>query len=173
VARICAPPAVRRVTSRPEPTKTVSSTVTLFPSVGSAVTATISGPTRSRARPSDRSVVGSVRVRPSSVVNSVPCGRCRSTPGSSVARPTKPAKKGVAGWPYTSSRRSEVFDPARVHDRNPVRQCQCLVLVMGDQDGRHPQVALQAPQFTLQVLAQLAIQCRKRFIQQKQRRAVG
>ena len=62
----------------------------------------------------------------------------------------------------------ELLQPARFHDHDAIGHHERLALVVGDVDRRHPELALDASEFELHLLAQLAIERGKRFIQQQE-----
>src|SRR5581483_9823082 len=54
--------------------------------------------------------------------------------------------------------RAHLLDPAVVQDRDPVAHRERLLLVMRDEDERHAELALEAPELRLEPLAQLEVQ---------------
>ena len=64
----------------------------------------------------------------------------------------------------------ELDDTALAHDRDPVGQRQRLLLIVGDIDDGHAEVALHALDLALQLVAQLAIERAERLVHQQHRR---
>jgi hypothetical protein len=65
-------------------------------------------------------------------------------------------------------RRSRLDDTAIAHQRNPVREAQGLLLIVGDIQRRGPQPFLQSAEFAPHLLAQLGIEIRQWLIEQQQ-----
>ena len=78
-----------------------------------------------------------------------------------------PATKVVRGTLVDGLGRVALLDPALVHDRDPVRHRQRLLLVVGHVDERDPDVALDPLQLQLQALAQLQVERTERLVEQQ------
>ncbi len=66
----------------------------------------------------------------------------------------------------------QLLDPAGVHHRDAVRQRERLGLRVGDEHERDADVALQADQLDLHLLAQLRVERAERLVEQQQARPV-
>ena len=66
---------------------------------------------------------------------------------------------------------ADLLDASVVEDREPVAQRQRLVLIVGDDDERDADFALDLLEFDLHLLAQLEIQCAERLVEQQHPRA--
>ncbi len=64
-------------------------------------------------------------------------------------------------------RRIQLLDNAAVQHRDPVRHNQRFFLIVGDEDERDAKFVLQGLQLLLHLVAQVLVECRQRFIQQK------
>ena len=62
---------------------------------------------------------------------------------------------------------ADLLDASLVEHREPVAQGQCLVLVVGDDDERDADLALDLLQLDLHLFAQLEIQCAERLVEQQ------
>jgi hypothetical protein len=60
-----------------------------------------------------------------------------------------------------------VIDPATVHHRDAVRHGQCLILVVGDENGRGAELAQHAAQLDLHLPAQLAVERAQGLVEQE------
>ena len=65
-------------------------------------------------------------------------------------------------------RRAHLLDTALTHDRDPVRQREGLVDVVGDENGGDAEAMLQVGQFAAHVLAQAGIEVRQGLVEQQQ-----
>ena len=61
----------------------------------------------------------------------------------------------------------DLLDDALVHDRDPVRHRQRLLLVVGDVDERDPDLLLDPLELDLQALAQLQVERAERLVEQQ------
>ena len=68
--------------------------------------------------------------------------------------------------------RAELLDLAVVHDRDRVGHRHRLLLVVRDVDEREPELALDALQLELHLLAELQVECAERLVEQQHLRAV-
>ena len=68
--------------------------------------------------------------------------------------------------------RADLDDPALVEDRQAVAHRQRLLLVVGDVDERDADLALDALELDLHLLAQLEVQRAERLVEQQHARAV-
>ena len=84
----------------------------------------------------------------------------------------KPATKVVAGLVVDLLGVGDLLDPAVVHDRDPVRHRQRLLLVVGDVDEGDPDLALDLLQLDLQALAELQVERAERLVEQQHLRQV-
>ena len=62
---------------------------------------------------------------------------------------------------------ADLFDPAVVEHREPVAQGECLVLIVGDDDERDADLALDFLQLDLHLFAQFEIECAERLVEQQ------
>ena len=65
-------------------------------------------------------------------------------------------------------RRADLQDAAAVHDGDPVRHRQRLLLVVRDEKERDAGLALDALQLDLHAAPQLDVECRQRLVEQQQ-----
>ncbi len=68
--------------------------------------------------------------------------------------------------------RAHLLDPAAAHHGQPVGHPQRLFLIMRDEDERDVQLALNAFQLALHLLAQTAVECAERLVEQQGAREV-
>ena len=80
--------------------------------------------------------------------------------------------KTIFGETVNSGGFVKLLDFSLVHHCNAVRQCQRLILGVGDEHECDPSFFLQIDQLDLHLLPQLRIQRPQRFIQQQQARAI-
>lgn len=64
-------------------------------------------------------------------------------------------------------RAADLFDPSLVEDRDSIGEGQCLLLVVGDEDEGHAQLAVHAGDLLLQAVAQLFVQSAERLVEQQ------
>ena len=74
--------------------------------------------------------------------------------------------EGIGRAVVQGLRRGQLLDAALVEDRHAVGQRHRLGLVVGDEDHRHAQLAVQAADLELHLLAQLLVQRRQRLVHQ-------
>jgi hypothetical protein len=79
----------------------------------------------------------------------------------------KLATKVVAGREYTSSGVRELVHHAAVHHDDALRERHRLDLVVRDEEGGDAQLAVQLLDFHARLRAQLGVQVRQRFVEQK------
>ena len=63
-------------------------------------------------------------------------------------------------------RTAQLADAALRKDGNPVRQAERLALVVSDEDGRHPELALNLLDLDLHGRPQVPVECRERLVEQ-------
>ena len=74
----------------------------------------------------------------------------------------------AVGWPEIGVLgRRDLLDPALVEHHDPVGQRERLLLVVGDEDRRDAERALQLAQLDLELLAQLAVERAERLVEQQ------
>ena len=88
----------------------------------------------------------------------VPAPRSSSSPAKMLDAPMKSATNSVSGASYISPRRAELDDAAGVHDRDPVRHRHRLFLIVRDVDEGDADLAVDADQFELHLLAHLQVE---------------
>ena len=66
----------------------------------------------------------------------------------------------------------QLLDVAVEHDRDPVAHAHRLFLVVGDEDERDAELALEQLELDLHLLAQLAVERAERLVEQQHARAV-
>ena len=62
---------------------------------------------------------------------------------------------------------ADLLDAAVVEHRQPIAQCQCLVLIVGDDHERDADLALDGLEFDLHLLAQLEVERAERLVEQQ------
>jgi hypothetical protein len=77
-----------------------------------------------------------------------------------LASPRKVATKAEAGAPIEFLRRSDLENPARIHDGNPVGDRHSLFLIVRHIDRRNIKVLLQSPDLTTHQDTELRIEIR-------------
>ena len=70
-------------------------------------------------------------------------------------------------------RRADLLDPALAHHHDPVGQLERLLLVVGDVDGRDPELALDLADLVAQGDADLGVERGERLVEQQDRRLEG
>src|SRR5439155_11181801 len=70
-------------------------------------------------------------------------------------------------FPYTTLFRSELVDPAAIHDRDQVGRGHGLGLVVGDVDGGVAIFIMQATDFEPHLLAQIGVEVGERLVEQQ------
>ena len=95
-----------------------------------------------------------------------------TAPGSRLADPMKPATNTLAGCPVDLLRRSDLLDQAFAHHGDPVAHGERLVLVVGDEDERDPDLALDPLELELHRLAELEVERREGLVEQERARHV-
>ena len=81
--------------------------------------------------------------------------------------PTKPATNGLAGRLVELDRGGDLLDPALVEHRDPVAHRERLLLVVGDEDERDADVALDLLELELHLAAQLEVEGAERLVEQQ------
>ena len=87
-----------------------------------------------------------------------------------IAAADKTGDEGVARLLIDLMRRADLGDPAIVHDRDAVRQRQCLGLVVGHVNGGDPDLLLQPTELGPHLLAELGVEIAQRLVEQQQPR---
>ena len=113
-------------------------------------------PTRSSGR-SHTKMVPSSAVMPSSV----------AMPRQKLLRPMNPATNADTGRSYTVSGITELLDVTLEHDGDSVAHAHCFFLIVSDEDERDAELALQQLQLDLHLLAELAVECAERLVEQQ------
>ena len=91
-----------------------------------------------------------------------------ASPRTKLVRPEEARDEAVGGLRVGLLRRVELLHAAAVHDQDAVRHDQRLALVVGDVDGGDAELALDAAELELHLLAQLAVQGGQRLVEQEQ-----
>ena len=81
--------------------------------------------------------------------------------------PMKPATNAFDGLLVDLLGRAELLDDAVVHDRDAVRHRERLLLVVRHVDERDPDLALDALELDLHLLAQLEVERAERLVEQQ------
>ena len=95
-----------------------------------------------------------------------------TSPSMRFTLPMKSATKRLVGPLVELVRRGDLLHRAAIHDRDPARHRQRLVLVVGDDDEGDADALLQAGQLELHLLAQLGVERRQRLVEQQHLRAL-
>ena len=80
-----------------------------------------------------------------------------------------PATNRVRGRVVELLRRAQLLDPPAVHDRDPVRQGERLLLVVGHVDERDPDLELDPLQLHLELAAELEVEGPERLVEEQDR----
>ena len=110
---------------------------------------------------------------PESTWRSARCGPARRVPKARRAKDCcvrQMWRRSIVRLLVDLMRRADLGDPAIVHDRDAIRQRQCLRLVVRHVDGRDPNLLLQAAELAPHLLAELGVEIAQRLVQQQQPR---
>ena len=96
-----------------------------------------------------------------------PVGRAPDLGWQEIALADEVGDEALGRTVVDVARRADLQDPAGRHHRDAVRHGQRLLLVVGDEDEGDAGLVLQALQLDLHFLAQLVVERRQRFVEQK------
>ena len=113
------------------------------------------------ARPSPRSRAGCALERDRHVV------RAHELLAEPAHRPDEPHHELVRRPVVDLARRADLLDRAGVHDRDPVGDLHRLLLVVGDEHGRHALLVVQPPQPGAQLGADGRVERAERLVEQQ------
>ena len=88
-------------------------------------------------------------------------------PVSRLEVPTKPGHEAGGGLLVDLAGRADLLDAAVVEHRDPVREGQRLLLVVGHEEERDADVALDRLELDLHLLAQLEVEGAERLVEQQ------
>ena len=130
----------------------------------------------SKPRRSTRSTVAS-RAVAVGLVDQLDVVRAHEAPAEPVDRADEAHDEGVGGLLVDLARRADLLDFAVVHDDDAVGDLHRLLLVVRDEDRRHVDLLVQAPQPVAQLLAHPRVERAEGLVQQQhlaaRRRARG
>lgn len=70
-------------------------------------------------------------------------------------------------------RRADLFNPTGIQDRHQVGHLESFLLIMGDEDSRHPSTIMKFPEPNPKILADLGVKRSEWLIKQQQTRLDG